>query len=322
MIPLLCLLLIISFTVSAHGQAQPKAFLSADTVSIGERFTLTLLVERPAAARLEVPTDSLLGDLYVVDGPFRYSRPLDAGRLRDSIVYTVTTFALDSARVPPLPLVLYTETERHTLTTPPLQVAVRSLVPPDASNIRDLAPIVEFPAARWPWVAGAALLALLIGLAAYLWLRRQRQPIASTPPPPAPRSNPYRTALEQLATLEPLAYQLPPKPFYVALADVLRGYLEARLNLPARHLTTRELTGRLAAHPSRHVAGLAKTIRQVLETADLAKFAGRTFPPDFNHQVLTVTRTLIERLELSLRTNPPTQADVDATTQSIQGRHE
>ncbi len=319
---LLLILLILGPAVLAHGQTQPEAFLSADTVAIGERFTLTLLIERPAAAQLDLPTDSLLGDLYVIDGPLRYSRPLDADHLRDSIVYTVTTFALDSARVPPLPLVLYTETERHTLTTPPLQVAVRSLVPPDASGIRDLAPIVEFPAARWPWVAGAALLALLIGLAAYLWLRRQRQPTVSFSPPPTPRPDPYRMALEQLATLEPLAHQVPPKPFYVALADVLRGYLEERLNLPARHLTTRELTGYLTAHPSRHIAGLAETIRQVLETADLAKFAGRTFPADYNHQMLTVTRTLIERLELSLRTHPMLQADINAATQSTQGRHE
>ncbi len=319
---LLCLLLIIGFVVSAHGQAQPKAFLSADTVAIGERFTLTLLIERPAAAQLDLPTDSLLGDLYVINGPFRYSRPLDASRLRDSIVYTVTTFALDSARVPPLPLVLYTETERHTLTTPPLQVAVRSLVPPDASGIRDLAPIVEFPAARWPWVAGAALLALLIGLAAYLWLRRRPSPPPLPPPPSPPRFDPYVTALQRLKELEAVTAPSSSRHFYIALADVLRSYLEDRLQLPARHLTTRELTERLAAHPSRHIAGLADTIRQVLETADLAKFAGRTFPADYNHQMLTVTRTLIERLELSLHAYPTLQTDIDAATQSTQGRHE
>jgi len=95
----------------------------------------------------------------------------------------------------------------------------------------------------------------------------------------------------------------------VALADVLRGYLEDRLELPARHLTTRELIARLERHPSRHVAGLAVPIRQVLEAADLVKFAGRTYPPEYNRQVLAVTRTLIERLELSVRVGTSTPSD-------------
>ncbi len=313
---LLGLLLLLGLAAAARGQARPEAYLSADTVAIGERFTLTLRVERPATARLEVPTDSLLGDLYVIEGPLRYSRPLGAGRLRDSIVYVVTTFALDSARVPPLPLVLHTETERYRLSTPPLRVAVRSIVPPDAEGIRDLAPLVEFPAARWPWLAGAALLALLLGLTAYLWLRRRR-PVVPPPPPPAPRPDPYRVALEQLAALEPLATQTPVKPFYVALADVLRGYLENRLALPARCLTTRELTAHLERHPSRHVAGLATPIRQVLETADLAKFAGRTYPPEYNRQVLTITRSLIEQLELSVRIG----ASIQANALPVQSTH-
>lgn len=313
---LLGLLLLLGLAAAARGQARPEAYLSADTVAIGERFTLTLRVERPATARLEVPTDSLLGDLYVIEGPLRYSRPLGAGRLRDSIVYVVTTFALDSARVPPLPLVLHTETERYRLSTPPLRVAVRSIVPPDAEGIRDLAPLVEFPAARWPWLAGAALLALLLGLTAYLWLRRRR-PVVPPPPPPAPRPDPYRVALEQLAALEPLATQTPVKPFYVALADVLRGYLENRLALPARRLTTRELTAHLERHPSRHVAGLATPIRQVLETADLAKFAGRTYPPEYNRQVLTITRSLIEQLELSVRIG----ASIQANALPVQSTH-
>ncbi len=305
---LLGLLLLLGSAAVARGQTQPEAYLSADTVAVGERFTLTLRVERPATARLEVPTDSLLGDLYVIEGPLRNSRPLGADRLRDSIVYVVTTFALDSARVPPLPLVLHTETERYQLTTPPLRVTVRSIVPPDAQNMRDLAPLVEFPVARWPWLAGAALLALLLGLVAYLWLRRRR-PVAPPLPPPAPLPDPYRVALEQLAALEPLAAQTPIKPFYVALADVLRGYLEDRLELPARHLTTRELATHLAQHPSQHVAGLTTPIRQVLEAADLVKFAGRTYPPEYNRQMLTITRTLIERLELSVQVSASMQSD-------------
>ncbi|SHK36110.1 hypothetical protein [Rhodothermus profundi] len=307
------LLLVLGPFPIASGQTRLEARLSADTVAIGERFTLTLLLERPAAARLKLPTDSLLGDLQVIEGPLRYSRPLDAGRLRDSIVYRVTTFVLDSARVPPLPLVLHTETEQHTLTTPPLQVIVRSVVPPDATGIRDLAPIVAFPAARWPWLAGAALLALLLGLAAYLWFRRRPSSPPFPPPPPEPRPDPYRLALQRLQELEAVTAQSSSRRFYIALADVLRGYLEDRLQLPARRMTTRELTTRLAQHPSRPIAGLATPIRQVLETADLAKFAGRTYPPDYNRQVLSVTRTLIERLELSGRVGTSIQPDTLTT---------
>lgn len=310
---LLGLLLLLGPAVTAAGQTRLEAHLSADTVAVGERFRLTLLVERPAAARLTVPTDSLLGDLYVVEGPLRYSHLLGGDRLRDSIVYMVTTFALDSARVPPLPLVLHSETERQILTTPPLQVVVRSMVPPDASGIRDLAPLIEFPTTPWPWLAGAALLAVLLGLAAYLWQRRQRPPLAPPSLPPEPQPDPYLAALQQLAALALLAEQTPVKAFYVTLADVLREYLEARLDLPARKMTTRELTTRLEQHPARHVAGLALPIRRVLETADLVKFAGRTYPIDYNLQLLSIARTLVERLELSIQAAAPIQPNALAT---------
>ncbi len=286
---------------SAAAQApQLTIRLSADTVLIGERFTLTLVVERDAGWQLEAPTDSLLGDLYVVGTPLHRSYPAGPGRLRDSLVYTVTTFALDTARVPALSLRLRTETEHQTLHTPPLRVVVRSIVPPDASGIRALAPIVDFPAPQWPWLLGLAVVALLLGLAVYFWRRRGQQPPSVPLAARNAASDPYEVALKHLEALKPLADQIPVKPFYVGLTETLRGYLEDRLGLAARKMTTRELIAHLQRYPLPTIAALAEPLRQVFEAADLAKFACREYPPAYNHHMLAVTHTLLERLERTL----------------------
>ena len=106
------LLLGVLLLLSGEASAQSvRAYLSVDSVSVGERFRLTFAVENNGVARVLFPDpalgDSILGDLEVLQVLGRGT----SGR-KDSVVYEVTTFALDSARVPPIPVRLAVESGR------------------------------------------------------------------------------------------------------------------------------------------------------------------------------------------------------------------
>jgi hypothetical protein len=58
---------------------------------------------------------------------------------------------------------------------------------------------------------------------------------------------------------------------YEQVVDTLRGYLEAAEDVPARERTTEEVLWALAPHLS--ADGLREQLRELLDEADLVKFA-------------------------------------------------
>jgi hypothetical protein len=123
-------------------------------------------------------------------------------------------------------------------------------------------------------VAGALGLAALV---LYFRRRRRRVPtpaaIASEPAVPRPPPSAYSLALEKLNRVErehwPLQGQV--ARHYESVVDVLRDYLEAAEGVPARERTTAELLWALPPHLSE--AGLRESFRELLNQADLVKFA-------------------------------------------------
>jgi len=114
----------------ARAQSEPRveARVSADSVKIGERFTLTLVAARAADRDVMFPDvdagSAVFGDLHAVRrGAVRTRRPSTARRV-DSVAYEVTTFALDSARVPVLPVRLASGGDTTVVGTPPRTVPV------------------------------------------------------------------------------------------------------------------------------------------------------------------------------------------------------
>ena len=329
----LCLSLgLLSAVLPAAQAQQVEAYVSADSVTVGERFTLSIVATHAAT---EVPTfpepiidDSLFGDLEVISQVARESYLDDArpGVRVDSVVYEVATFALDTAFVPSIPVRFSADADSFLLATAPLTVGVRSLVPPDAAGIRDLAPLAEFPRPVWPYVLLA--LGVLIA-AALLWyyLRSRKNADAPTAPVPSvPEVTPYEEALRRLQALErtELADPATVKPFYVELSELLRTYLERRLDVGALEMTTRELVTTLRAERSR--AALPREVvtrtKWVLDLADLAKFADVRPEAEQGRQALSEAKTIVQSVEGAVRTPGPEAAPADGPAPSTNGRHE
>ena len=278
--------------------ARIEAYALADSVAVGERFQLLVIAEHQFGVDVVFPEADagplIFGDVQVlergeVEG--RYLGQDGPGMRVDSVLYTVTTFALDSARVPALPVkVIPSGGDTLTGGTQPLTVPVRSTLDPEADGLRDLAPLAPLPQPLWPWILlGVAVAAMIGGLVYWWWMRRQ--------PEPKPQVSPYEQAnnrLDALAAADLEGGDL--KPFFVDLSKALRSYLGARLGVSALESTTRELIRTLRSRPD-VPEQVVERVRSVLQLADLVKFARSKTAPEEARAALQKTRAVVDTLE-------------------------
>jgi hypothetical protein len=227
-------------------------------------------------------------------------RRIGDGWVVDSLRYEVATFALDSAYVAGLPIGLASETDTLLAGTPPVLVPVKSLVPEDATGIRDITEIAEFPGLAWYWYALPLL--LVAAIAYWLWKRRDvEEVVAEVDVAPEPEEPPWDEAARRLRELETTDLSDPAfvKPFYVELADIFRTYLERRANVPALETTTRELVYRLRVvlRQGRVPDELVANVEEILSQADLVKFADMRPESEVGKKALAQTRSAIESAE-------------------------
>jgi len=304
---LLLLGLCIGWGPPAEAQTNPRieARVSVDSVKIGERFTLTLLAEHTADARALFPAadagSALFGDLRVFRRGTVQTRRVAEARRVDSVAYEVATFALDSARVPILPVRLVADGDTTVAGTFPRVVPVVSVVGPDADGLRAPALLASFPRPGWWWgvlvLVGAALLAGL----AYGWWRWQgedEEVVAST----EEQAGPYEVAAARLQRLE----QRNPsgreacKAFHVDLTETLRVYLARRVGIRALERTTPEMLAALRQHPEVDET-VVQRLQTVLQQADLVKFADAHFPPEESQSVLQDAQGVLDSMEAAQR---------------------
>ncbi len=291
--------------VAAQSAPRVEARVSADSVKIGERFTVRLVAEHDADAAAVFPAAdagaTLFGDLHVVGRGAVQSRRASPTRRVDSVAYEVTTFALDSARVPVLPIRLVAGPDTTVAGTFPQVVPVRSIVEPDDEVLRTPAALASFPWPLWVWGAlGLSALALAGGLV-YAW-RRWGEEDASAADADDDPPTPYRDAMERLQGLDrrnPTG-QAARKAFYVDLTDTLRVYLARRLGVRALEQTTAEVLAALRRRPEVQEVVLRR-LQTVLEQADLVKFADAEPSPERSQSVLEDARGVIDALESAQR---------------------
>jgi hypothetical protein len=291
----------------AQAQTAPRieARVSADSVKIGERFTLTLVAEHAADASAIFPAadagSDLFGDLRAVErGPVQ-TRQLSGRRRVDSVAYEVATFALDTARVPILPVRLAADGDTTVAGTFPRVVPVISVVGPDAEGLRAPALLAAFPRPVWWWgVLVLVGVALLAGLAYGWWHWREEgdAAVASVEEP----DDPYDVATARLQRLE----QRNPSgreactAFYVDLTETLRVYLAHRVGIRALERTTSEVLAALRHQPEIDEP-VVQRLQAVLEQADLVKFADAQPPPEKSQSVLQDARGVLDSLEAAQR---------------------
>lgn len=327
---LLCLAL---FGARGSDAQFVRAYVVEDSVTVGDRFTLVLVAEhsQPDSVRFPaIATEAAggheIGDIVILRKLSAGKRLMGVGRrfpIADTVAYEATTFAIDSATVAPIQFSFTSPQRTTTRQTDPFSFPVTSVLTDDASDIRDIGPLANFPSSKLPYVI--LLLGLIIGYLVYRWLTRPQpevieieEPVRRTPPPPA--ESPLAEANRRLAVLEktPISTEEAIKPFYVELSDILRTYIERRLHLAAMESTSAELVSAMRAYlpHTRIPAEVVTDLDAILETADLAKFADKKHPQDLCRLTLSETRVLILRIEDSFRPTRETEEAADDGSES------
>ena len=297
---------IVSLLLSAETASAQTARLSiaADSVTVGERFEVALVVRTPGSAAVQLlfpdlPTAAGIQPAATYGDAEAYAlrrRPpaFEATSFRtDTAFVTAAVFALDLASVGPIPVQVVVAGDTVQALAPAAFVPVRRLVPEtapgeDAAEPQPPLPPFSFPRGfpGWPF-----LLALLMGWLAWMQSRwTRREPTVPTDPHEAAR---YR--LDALASALPTP-AADARPFYDAAADAVRQHLAARLGIAAPGLTTAELLAQVQAS-GRLPTAAADHLGALLRRADRAKFAAARLTPADHQAALGDARAVVDGVE-------------------------
>lgn len=297
--------------VSAPAMAEPpsvRASITPDTVLIGDRFSLEVVIEKDMMQVVSLPSfddNRLVETVEIVS-----ESPLDTlrqeGRRQTLLkVYELASFdagAYDMGRYP----VLYGDKNIiDTLYSPDnLRIVVNTLpVDTEGGTVYDIkspeqAPLLVSEIAGY--VVASFVAALVVAALVLLAVRLIRSRKRGTEPGEAVSSvPPHLRAIEELESLQnrKLWQSGKIKAYYTALTDILRQYVRDRYGIDAPEMTSEEIM--------RAVGGLALSdksevgLRELLLTADLVKFAKYAPGPEVNENLYYTAYYFVEDTKLT-----------------------
>jgi len=290
------------YLLSCHWLlAQNTANWRADKTSIviGDPFRLHLEANNS--------TSPLTNIQYKIDSLSGFEVLYDSLSANKTLVLTV----FDSGYYELPPLVLHYQDgngSKDSIITGAIGVSVRypTSALSDTAQIAPIRPVIEEPM-QWEDIAiyvyiTLGILVIIFAIYAYMRWRNRPQPEAPLPPPPP---LPHEIALAKLAILRANSPWLSGdlKTYYSELTYIVREYIENRYNINALESTTEEMT--TALRQTDFPQNLNQDLHNVLQTADLVKFARSEPDSDFHINALDQAESFVK---LTIVENP--EADV------------
>ena len=291
----LLLLAIISLcNTTLPAQPGVRASLDSTNMLIGDHMRLRLQASLKEGQQLVRADLSNLDTMKVLD-------ILDLGRmdtvqtqpnyiLQQDITFTI--FDSGSYFIPALPFQFIKKGNPVTLTTNPLVVHVNT-IPVDSLALAPIKPILTESLTFedvWPYLlAGIILLSLIFGVY-YYSKSRDKKELPSMPEVIIPA---HELALDKLDELEKdqLWQQGLVKEYQSKLTYIVREYIESRYNIQALESTTDQIIQYLKPVD---ISEAHKTkLRNLLEMADLVKFAKAIPPADIHDRELKEVRQFV-----------------------------
>ncbi len=279
---------LLSFSTSMLAQA-PKITASLDRyeIEIGEQVKLQLTAEYTPEINIQFPSLTLNNEQMEVSE----IKDIDSTKLENGLIQktqTILVQAWDTGQyVIPSMRFSYTNNstkQARTLGTETLRFFVVSPLanalpdPQDSTANADIKGIKGIKDMPFTWQDAVpyilfGLLGLLILGGLYYWWRKRKQKlenVAAYVPPSRPA---HEIANEKLRDLESEKYwqQGEVKKYYSELTNIVREYLEGRYDILALESTTDEILKDL--EKGDFEAGLWNKLKEMLQTADLVKFA-------------------------------------------------
>ncbi|MFN0214504.1 MAG: hypothetical protein ACKVT2_09640 [Saprospiraceae bacterium] len=277
-----------SLSNALHGQNQVELSSDSNHVETGNPLGIQIRIPggfgKPDSINFDVWERVLPVQNIVKESEWETAGPFFIKRL------TALFFDADTLELPALCIALPNGDSVYSNS-----IKINVLATPSPDDLNDMAPIKDIhrEPKRWtdflPWILGG--LAMLIIIAGLFWLLNLQHKssvlsrVIQTPP--------HELALKKLDALA--QKELVPNGFikehYAQLSFILREYLEKRFEIPALESTTEETLSHLR---SRNIAAqIVDQLQQLLEQADLAKFAKIVPPESFYVESMENARKLI-----------------------------
>ncbi len=230
-------------------------------------------------------------------------RQLKDGRTEAVTDYVVTAYRTGDLEVAPLALWFLTaEGDSGRLSSDAVRLVVRSVLPENESDIRDIRGPVEMRTRvpLWLWLGLAVLVAAVFVLWRY-FRRRRGATVQEAESPPVD----WYAELEKIGRMG-LLDRGEYKKHYSLVSDVVRRHLEGRAGVEAMESTTFEVAWRL--RQTRVSETYVSDLEGFLADADLVKFAKMRPPEQAALAAVDRARDLMRRIE---REHRSPEADED-----------
>ena len=312
------------------------ASLDRTEALLGDRLILTVSAVAKTGIGVRLADKLELGKLELLDRDDgdKAGRDLGDGRRAHRFILGVAGYELGDLEVPSLKITYSLPNgDARVITTAPLTVHLSGLIKddpsdpnraPDAETKLELQPLRPTRSAliedkrllgilRWSAiVAGGLLVAGIAFLLVRRALRRTKVAEAQAAAAAPPRRPPDEVAIEKLRALRAagdFAAELY-RPFYFAVAEIVREYLGARYGFDSLELTSQELMQALGERAP-HLATVDGEVARFLEATDLVKFAKTGSSDGAAAAVLTAAESLV------LSTSAPLESAASMVTSPI-----
>jgi len=286
----LSLLMIPSIGVKAQ-EISVNAQLDSTVIFIGGQIDLKLEVSQPKNLNVTFPllTDTITQNIEIVKAGPVDSVPQDNNRLLLQQTYRITSFDSGLHYIPPIQFELANAELTHPIETEAMALMVVNPfeeVDPQ-KGITDIKTPLNTPFhlselyKYWPYLAGLIVLGLIVAFIVFKYFNREVTiPLLKKE---KPKVAPHVVALERLDHIkeEKLWQRDLVKRYYSDVTDTLRHYIEERFMIRAMEQTTDEIMDAFQSVDLREVKSI-DNLKQILQTADLVKFAKYEPLPDEN----------------------------------------
>lgn len=283
-------------------QVNVDAKLDTNAIIIGDQVDFRLRLQLPEDEPFRWPqlNDTLPEKIEIVNKSAIETTRLGDGYMNVEQTLRLTVFDSGYYVIRPLEF-YYGDDLSASISTEPYLLNVFTVEVDTTGTIKPIKGPIAAPltfAEMLPWIILAVAVLVIGGLLIYYFTKKKKnEPVVFRRP--KPKLPPWRIALDELEKLksEKLWQQDRMKEYHSRLTDILREYVEATYSIEAMEMTTWEIIRAFAGAKIEQV-NLNK-LRQILELADLVKFAKLKPLPEENeksmeHAVEFVKNTMVK----------------------------
>lgn len=274
------LFILMSFTVVAvYAQQSISVNAKIDSVQmwIGNQTRLRFEVNQSVKQKVTFPlfSDTIVGSLDIVKPAEIDTQKISDDRINVNANYIVTSFQDSLIYIPKFPFVVDGDTVWSNSLS--IKVVQPFVVDTTSQQLADIKPIYN-PPFDWKGVLqdiALVLLILVLLVLAYLLIKKYtKKSITKQEKPTEPKLPAHIEALQHLDRIkeEKIWQRGRVKEYHVELTDVIRHYINRMFNINSMEMTTDEILLRVKFLQV-DKKGAYEALRQILQLADLAKFA-------------------------------------------------